>query len=115
MIGRLFRRKVSDAPAASALPYEVEVCIETAGVIVRYASERVLVHPRGYTPFVYSQEGAASFLRDAFPGLTGDQVARAVRFLDAHVTKRTAMQAQPHDRTEGGSRWSDWRPLRIDS
>jgi len=111
MIRRLLSRKTRDVPAKSALPYEVEVCIETAGIIVRPASERVLVHPRGYAPFAYSLEGAASFMRDAFPGLNDDQIARAVRFLDSHVTKRVAMQAQQHERAEGGSRWRDWRPL----
>lgn len=113
MIRRLLSRKTRDVPATSALPYEVEVCIETAGVIVRPASERVLVHPRGYTPFVHSLEGAASFMRDAFPGLTNDQVARAVRFLDSHVTKRVALHAQQHEHAEDGSRWSDWRPLTL--
>ncbi|GAA0698003.1 hypothetical protein GCM10009429_25980 [Dyella marensis] len=113
---KLFSRKpAAETPAVSALPSEVSAAIETSHVIIRSDAEKVLVAVMGFHPFTYSLENAAAFFQSAFSGLNSDQVARAVRFLAAHVAKRVAIHAQQHERVEGGPRWCDWRPLRIDS
>lgn len=113
---RLFSRKKVET-VADDLPAEVATAIETASVIVRAEAEKVLVHVRGFNPFVYSLEGAIAFIRDAFPTLNDGQVARAIRFLDGHVSKRVDMQARHAAEMHGGraSRWSEWRPLRMEN
>jgi hypothetical protein len=111
---RLFSRKKVEA-VADDLPAEVASAIETASVIARRDAEKVLVQFRGLGMFSYSLEGAIAFIRESFPTLNDGQVARAIRFLDSHVSKRVDMQARHAAEMHGGraSRWSDWRPLRI--
>jgi len=116
MMRKLFSGKpAAESPIVSVLPAEVSAAIETSHVIIRSDAEKVLVAVMGFNPFTYSLENASAFFQGAFSGLNADQVARAVRFLAAHVAKRVAMHAKQNECAESGSRWRDWRPLRIDS
>lgn len=104
---RLLKRARHSAERVTSLPEEVAAAIETICVIPRSEGGRVLVQFRGYAPFVYNLEGANAYFRSAFAELNDEQVARAVRFLDSTVAKRTTMQHP----TESRSSWSSWKPL----